>query len=196
MNTSFNLHKLNPWNWFKHEENQQASIPVKRETAEPTAPASYPRSYPGTLSPLFRLHQQMDQLFEDAFRGFGMPARLDNTSWLNGSGFMPSLDIASEDDTYTVTVEVPGLSDKDINVELNNDVLTIKGNKKEESENRDKHFYRLERHYGEFQRVLALPADAQANDIRAEMKHGVLSIVIPRKPEDQSNVKRIAINNH
>lgn len=191
MNTNFNLQKLNPWNWFKHEENQQANIPVKRETAE--TPVTYTGGY---QSPLLKLHQQLDQLFEEAFRGFGLPARLDNASWLSGSTFMPSLDIASEDDKYTVTVEVPGLSDKDINVELNNDVLTIKGNKKEESENRDKHFYRFERHYGEFQRVLALPADAQANDIRAEMKHGVLSIVIPRKPEDKSNVKRIAINNH
>ncbi len=197
MNTSFNLQKFNPWNWFKHEENQQAGgdrIPVKRTGGEPAAtPAPYGGVY---QSPLLRLHQQLDQMFDEAFRGFGSPTRLDSAGWPGGSGFMPSLDIASEDEKYTVTVEVPGLSEKDVNIELKNDTLTIRGNKKEESENRDKHFYRFERHYGEFQRVLALPADAQANDIRAEMKQGILTIVIPRKPEDRSDVKQITINSH
>ena len=197
MNTHFNLQKLNPWNWFKHEEDNSSSrshIPVKRNRSESGAVLPYVDSY---NRPLSRLHQQMDELFDEAFRSFGFPkSQFGDLSRLAETTFTPTLNIASEDDKYTLTVEVPGMKEEDIEVELNGDMLTIRGNKREEVENKDRHFYRIERHYGEFQRVLSLPSDTSSGDIQAEMKNGLLTITVPRRPEEKSNVKKITINKH
>jgi HSP20 family protein len=73
-------------------------------------------------------------------------------------------------------------------------VLLIKGNKQQEQEEKDKHYYRIERRYGAFERVLAIPDDGNADEISATMKHGVLTVKIPRKELPDSSVKRIAIS--
>jgi len=190
MNTQSTLQKLNPWNWFKHEEPDSTAntqIPVTRNEAA--------RSYTGVDSPLLGLHRQIDKLFEDTFKGAGFGGD-SLPSFFEGSGdinFRPSLNLASEDERYTLTLEAPGMTDKDITVEINDDVLTIRGNKLEEKEDKEKHFYRMERRYGSFQRVLALPADVQVSDIRASMKNGLLTLLLPRNMNAETTTKKIPI---
>jgi HSP20 family protein len=189
-----NLKKLIPWNWFKHEEGrgQQEVIPVQKEQSSSMPVAT-------GLSPMLQLHREIDRLFEQAFAGFGrMPSLFsDSAHWLNSwqqGMFQPQIDIAGDDEAYNIKLEVPGLTKDDIKVEVRDDLLVISGEKKDESESRDKHYYRVERSYGQFQRTLNLPQDANVDDMRASLKDGVLSLYIPRKEVENDSAKRIEIN--
>lgn len=191
MNTNMNLQKLNPWNWFKHEEPSSGSktqIPVKRSELPPT-PTAFD-------SPLSELHRNIDRLFDDAFKSFGAPGQelSQFMNWPSETDFKPSLNLVSEDEKYVLTLEAPGMTQDDLSIEVKDDVLMIKGNKVEEKEDKDKHFYRMERRFGSFQRVLALPSDVQVNDIQASMKNGVLSVNIPRNPQVDTDAKKIPIS--
>lgn len=183
---------LIPWDWFKHEEksrDDQTTIPVKQ--------GEIANSY-RNANPVMQLHDEIDRIFNDTLYRFGMPSlrsRLFEPASLMGDDFFkPSLNVSSTDNNYVISVEIPGMNEKDVSVELNKDTLIIKGEKKEEQEEKDGHFYRTERHFGSFQRVLSLPEDADAETIDAKMKDGVLTLHIQRKPIDVSEVKKIAIN--
>jgi len=180
--------KLAPWNWFKKEEEHEgSSLPVKRQ--DQALPARYSH-------PMFQLHNEIDRLFEDVFRGFGFPSlgidgsfpRLAQTDWLK-----PTLDIGVTDKEYTISVELPGMDQKDIQLELVNDTLMIKGEKKQDKEEQDKNFYRIERSYGSFQRVLSVPEDADRDRINAVYKNGVMKITLPREVLPQKGAKQIEI---
>lgn len=188
-----NLQQLNPWNWFKHEENNRlGTIPVKRDANEPEHKPEVRR---GQL-PMLHLHREIDRLFDQALRGFGMPSL--NTGWLddefNRVGFEARLNVASDDKSYHISLEAPGLTEKDISLELSQGVLTIRGEKQEETESNDRHYYRIERSYGSFQRVLSLPDDCNQEGINATMKNGLLEISLPRNAVPPSTAKRIPIN--
>ncbi len=187
-----NLQKLNPWNWFKHEEPQKeeaATVPVKREDYSGGSQLAAP--------PIQQLHQEINRLFDEAFRNFGLSPLSRSPLWSaaeSATPFYASLNIASDDEQYTITLEAPGLEQKDITIELRERVLVIKGNKQEESEDKDKQFYRIERRYGSFERVLSLPDDADVDGISASMKSGLLTVRIPRLEAAGSNVKQITID--
>jgi len=189
-----NLHQLNPWNWFSHEQSKTAAtVPVKRSEGS----GSIPAVTAGDQFPMLRLHQEIDRLFEDAFRGFGLPSlggKLFDDNVFARSGFEAKLNIASDDKNYHISLEAPGLTDKDITLEVNKGVLSIRGEKNEEHENKDKHFYRMERSYGSFQRLLSLPEDCDEKEISAHMKNGVLDILVPRKAVSRADTKHIPIN--
>ena len=188
------LHKLYPWNWFKHEEPEKAKhevIPVKSDS-QSLSPVSH-------INNLNQLHREIDRLFDDAFRGFGLPDR-SRAEFLNQffsddltPAFKASINISSDDKQYTITLEVPGLSQDDVSIELKDRVLVIKGSKQEEQEDKDKHYYRRECRYGAFERVLAVPDDANVDNIQADMNKGLLTINIPRTEADKSDVKKISI---
>lgn len=188
-----NLSKLNPWNWFKHEE-AGTRIPVKRAVHEPTMPAASR----DVMHPVLQLHQQIDRLFDDAFRNFGMPSfrspLFEPPAWPGEAAFRPNLNVSSDDKNYQITLETPGMSASDLSIEVAGDVLTIQGQKQEEKENKDRHFYRIERSYGSFQRTLALPEDSDSDAIQAKLKDGVLELTIPRKSIPEHQVKKIPIN--
>ncbi len=188
-----NLQKLNPWNWFKHEEQgskeQGVTVPVKK--------SEYDRQL-AVQNPLMQFHQEIDRMFEDAFRSFGFPALNSEMpkpgTWLQQlQTFNPELNISSDDKEYTITLEAAGLEDKDISINIDDRCLIIQGNKEEESENKEKSFYRIERRYGSFQRVLALPDDADDESIKASMKNGLLTIHIPRRDASGKRTRAIAI---
>jgi HSP20 family protein len=179
--------KLKPWNWFKKEEEEQPrNLPVRRTSAE----------FPGPLS---NFHEEVDRLFDDAFRRFGMPSILRNDVWPRWPEvppptlMRPNIDVSAGKDEYVVTAEVPGIEEKDVTLELCNNALTIKGEKQQEQEAKDRDYYRSERTYGSFQRVLSLPEDAEQSGISAKFKNGVLTVRIPRKPEETLDVKLIDI---
>lgn len=191
-----NLEKLNPWNWFKHEEGAEKtnSIPVTRDQAPGIA---------GDLSagsPLLGLHREMDRLFDDAFRSFGMPSLRQGIPGLYSSDssmsqfFRPQIDVSGDESRYEIALDVPDMSESDISIDVHGDVLTIKGHKEQREENKDKQYYRVERSYGSFQRTLSLPDDANADEIKAELKKGVLRLEIPRRQLAEKDVKRIPIS--
>jgi len=192
-----NIEKIHPWNWFKHEAGErggQKQLPVARDEAGALATVSNPNS-------LLRLHSEMDRLFDDVFNSFGMPAfrsafpsqRLHSA--LPAGAFIPQVDIAGDEKQYEITLDVPGLSESDLSVDIKGDVLLIKGQKEEKSEeSKDKQFYRVERSYGSFQRTLSLPDDAIAEEIKASIKDGVLKLEIPRRELVNEDVKRINIS--
>ena len=173
------IKKLNPWNWFSHEEEQARNVPVRQGDRQ-------------HYSPLAQLHRDIDLMFGNVFPGIGWGRMLDIDDGL----LRPNVDVASTDKEYTITVEVPGVDEKDVKLELTHDgQLIIRGEKKQEKEQKDKNFYRSERSYGSFQRTLSLPEDAAKDVIDASFKNGVLTITCPRKAIAQTPTKRIEIKN-
>jgi HSP20 family protein len=195
-----NLQKLKPWNWFKHENNaadNATQIPLQREDASRTPLSPWRQR---EQHPILQLHQQIDRLFDDAFSGFGMPSLRVSPAQQDWPGtglvnaYRPQIDVSGDDRQYEVTLDVPGLSENDLSIELKGDMLIVRGQKEETNERKDKQFYCVERSYGAFQRTLSLPTDANADDIQARLKDGVLTLVIPRSQAEQADVKRIDIS--
>jgi HSP20 family protein len=140
--------------------------------------------------PILSLHRGVNRLFDDVFRGFGAGL----PSFGNGSAFgagWPSVEIAEADKEIKVTAEVPGLEEKDIEVLLNDGVLTLKGEKRSESEDKDRQF--SERYYGRFERRIPLGVEVDENKVDARFRNGVLTVTMPKTEKAQSQVKRIAI---
>jgi len=170
---------LTPWNWFKKEEEHtpktSTTLPISREY------------------PLGRLHQEIDHLFDNFFRRSSLPSlqRGDDT-WMGGL-MLPRVDIAEEKNTYTITVEVPGVEEKDIDLTIADGTLTIRGEKRYEKEDHDRQYHRVERSYGHFQRVISLPTDAREDAIEAKFKNGILTLTIPKTQQAQSTGRKIPI---
>ena len=190
------IKKFAPWNWFKKEDEETGgNVPVVQSTE--MQPLYSERR---AVHPIAQLHREVDRLFEDAFRGFGLPSLSRPPLWdpMHRNDFMPafkaSVDVASDDEQYTISLEAPGLEQKDLSIELKDRALIIKGDKQQEQEDSDKHYYRIERRYGAFERVLALPDDADSNSIHATMDKGLLKITIPRVKAVESKAKTIEIN--
>jgi len=135
-----------------------------------------------------QLHREMNQLFDDVWRGFDVP-----DAGAAGHRLQPKIDVAETDKEIEVTVELPGLDEKDVEVTLADGVLTLKGEKKSERKEEGKGFYLSERSYGSFQRSVALPESVDADKVSAAFNKGVLTVKAPKLPEVQSNVKKIAI---
>ena len=109
--------------------------------------------------------------------GFGMePFWRGEVAW---GGAAPVVDVVEKDKEYEITAELPGLDEKNIEVKLSDDVLTIKGEKKEEKEEKQKDYYLSERRYGSFQRSFRLPDGVDAEKIEARFKNGVLTLSLP-----------------
>ena len=142
--------------------------------------------------PFYAFRQEMDRLFDDFFgSGFGLtPLR---RGFMGGFGeFNPQVDVTENDKEVKVIAELPGLADKDVEVSLSNDVLTISGEKKSEKEDKGESYYRMERSYGSFHRSVQLPAEVDANKVEATFKNGVLNITLPKTTTAQ-NRKKITI---
>ena len=187
---TMSIKKWNPWNWFKKEEEDAGNaVAVQRSGA----------GRPGDLfsHSMAPYHRELDRLFDQAFRGFGLPLFGSNRPMLqreNGGNLKPTLDLGATDNAYTVTVEIPGVDENDIKLEIVNDTLNIQGEKKQETKEEGKNFYRVERSYGSFRRVLSLPEDADQNGVSATFKKGVLTVTMPRKALPQAGVKQIAVS--
>lgn len=143
----------------------------------------------GELDPFEALHRQIDRAFDDVWRGFDLApfgARF-------GFGEMsPSLDVSETETEIHVSAELPGLDEKDIEVELADDRLTIKGEKKQEKEEKKKNYFLQERTYGSFQRTVQLPAGVDAGKTKASFDKGVLTVTVP-KTAAARKVKKVAI---
>lgn len=106
---------------------------------------------------------------------------------------MPAIDIVEKDKAFEVTAELPGLDAKNIDLQLSDNVLTIKGEKQEEKEERTKDRHVTERRYGSFHRSLQVPSSVDAEKIEANFKNGVLTVTLPKSPEAQKKQKTIPV---
>lgn len=107
--------------------------------------------------------------------------------------FLPNVDVDEDEKEVHVRAELPGLSDKDLDLSLHGNELVIKGQKKEEQEKKDKGYFRHECRYGSFSRSIELPSEVDESKAQAEFKDGVLTIKLPKKPEEEAEAKRIKI---
>lgn len=141
------------------------------------------------IEPFNRLRTEVDRLFE------GFPARLPafQLGKLGTALGFPAVEMKETDKAFKLSVEVPGVEAKDVDVTVDNGALVIKGEKKEEREEKEKGYYYSERSYGSFERRIELPPSADAEKIKAKAKDGVLQITIPKSPEAEKNTRRIAI---
>jgi len=122
------------------------------------------------------LRREMDKLWDRSL-GETPFARTFSESWL------PSVDISETKDNFVVKAELPGLEAKDVNVSISGDILTIKGEKKAEEEEKDEHYHCVERYSGSFQRVFQLPSGVKADKIKATFDKGVLKVTLPKVEE-------------
>jgi HSP20 family protein len=143
----------------------------------------------GERDPFLSLHRQVNRLFDDVFRDFG--SGLQSSSLFSANdGHWPSVEISDGEKEVRVTAEVPGMEENDIEVLLDDGVLTLQGEKRSESENKDKQF--SERFYG-FERRIPLRYEVEEDKVDARFKNGVLTITLPKTAKAQSQAKRIAI---
>ena len=140
------------------------------------------------INSLITMQNELDQMFESFFnRPFGI-ANFGDFQPL----FSPKVDIAETDKEIIITVDLPGLEADDVEISFVNRVLSIRGEKKSEKEEKSQHFHRKERSYGTFRRNISLPAEVDDDRIEAIFKNGVLKISAPKTAT--SSAKRIAIH--
>jgi len=131
-----------------------------------------------------------DSIFDDLFNElYSLP-----TSFLSKSGMdlSPRIDISETDGEYKIEAELPGINQKEIDVKIDNNILTIKGKKEDVKEEKEKNYHLRERYYGAFQRSISLPNNIEPEKIKARFENGVLNISVPKS--DKRTPKKIEIS--
>jgi HSP20 family protein len=161
------------------EKNMRRLIPWSRGNA-------IPATYEEPMSPFLTLHREMNRLFDDAFRSFDVPSVFGSQhSW-------PKIEVSEGETETRITAELPGMDEKDVEILLADGVVTIRGEKKSEVEDKDRQF--SERFYGRFERRIPVGGDVDQEQVTASFKNGVLSVAVPRPASAQARAKRIPIN--
>jgi HSP20 family protein len=174
------------------------TVTVKRdkdESKRDTAPAAVPSRSEAQWPSFTGMRGEVERLFDQFARSMipswrrspeiGAPLNFETAF---GFG-IPAVEVVEKDKEFQLTAELPGMEARDVEISVSGDVLTIKGEKKEEKETKEKSYYLSERRYGSFQRSFQLPGGADAGKISAKMEKGVLSISMP-KSKDALNQKR------
>ena len=140
--------------------------------------------------PLHAMAQDLNHFFE------GFPIDGDWASWHVGESdslFSPSINIEDDGDVIRVTSELPGMTEKNIEVELSDNTLILRGKKESEAEEEKKNYYRKECSYGAFHRVIPLPCDVNPEKVQAKFDNGLLKIDLPKSEKAKEHTKKIAI---
>ena len=135
---------------------------------------------------LSMLQDRMNRLFEDTNRGWRPEEAASTTSW------SPAVDIFETENEIIVQAELPGVERKDVSLQLEHNVLTLKGERRFEKETKQENYHRIERAYGGFSRAFSIPAIVDDEKIHADYKDGILKILLPKK--DQVKAKQIKIS--
>jgi HSP20 family protein len=140
---------------------------------------------------------EMDRLFDRFGSGFGLPSlrRMFDTepAWRSSFSFStPAIDMSEDEKAYKISAELPGIDAKDIDVSVSGDMLVLKGEKRQDKEEKGKNYHFSERAYGSFQRAFELPG-SDRNKIAADFSKGVLTITLPKTTEAQKPVKKIEV---
>lgn len=159
--------ELMPW-------NRSRRLPVQRvDTLQ------------GGRDPFVSLYHEMNRLFDDVWNGFGLVSSDYNHP------ATPSVDLVETEEDFRLSVELPGVDGKDVEVLLTDEALTIRGEKKMEDEDRERRF--SERFYGRFERRISLPDEVEADKVEASFRNGVLTVKLPRSVKAQEKVRRIPL---
>ncbi len=145
------------------------------------------RSSENSLSPFFTLRREMDRLFEDAFRGFGL-----GSFGAGASPGWPHVEVIDREKEVRVTAELPGLEEKDVEIRVEDNMLVLRGEKRTEFEDNERHY--SERYYGRFERQVALPAEIDDERANATFRDGVLTVTLPKTERARQQTKRIPIS--
>ncbi|THH36891.1 Hsp20/alpha crystallin family protein [Aliishimia ponticola] len=151
-------------------------------------PTSWLQHKDGNSEPLVSLRKQVDSLFDDFDRGF----------WARSADFAVRSNISETDKEVCITAELPGMTEDDIDVSVAGNRITVKGQKKSETEERKdeegRQFLQVERMSGAFQRSIALPFDIDGDAVTAKVKDGVLTVTVPKPAEVAQNTKKIEVS--
>lgn len=167
------MRELVPWKWgrLRREDHGQPVDVLRRE--------------------MDAFQRHMDRLFEDLTGqrgfGFGFPE-----AWA-GENLVPRLDHSEDDKAFYVSVELPGMSEEDVELTLADGMLKIRGEKRATEESKEKDFYRCERSYGAFNRLIEIPGEVDEDRIEANFSKGVLNITLPKSAEARDKVHRIDV---
>jgi HSP20 family protein len=177
-------------------DQRVTKLPVKTEEKKSEEKAGALQAW----QPFASLRREVDRLFEDFDHGFwSAPFRRSafdiEPFWQREFAFSgaPAIDIVEKDKAYEMTAELPGLDEKNIEVKLSNGDLMIKGEKKEDKEEKKKDYYLRERKFGFFERSFRLPEGVDPEKIEASFKKGVLTVTLPKRPEAQKPAKKIEV---
>jgi HSP20 family protein len=147
--------------------------------------------FPG--DPFLSLHREMNRLFDDVFRGTALPTASGSQGQGDVGNFVnASMNVSETDKEIRITAELPGVTEQDIDVSLDDDVLTIRGEKKFERKDDKENFHFVERSYGTFQRSLRLPYAVDSEQVQASFENGVLTVTLP-KTGRQERSRRIQV---
>ena len=164
-------------------------VEVTKTTPAPAAPDAWRN-----------LRTEMDRLFDRFANGWGVPSFRRMFDWEPATRFestlsmpTPAVDITEADGAYKVSAELPGMSEKDIQVEMSGDTLTLRGEKREEKEQKEKNFHLSERSYGSFQRSFYVPDGVDRDNVTAEFTKGVLTVTMPKTTKAVEQQKKIEV---
>ena len=168
----------------------ETKLPITKKPNEPALLGE-------TWRPFEALRKEVDRLFDDFGddfwrRPFRSLAGLEK-GWTQKFVAAPAVDIAETDKAYEITAELPGIDQKNIEVNVANGGITIKAEKKEETEEKKKDYYVSERRYGSFQRSFSVPEGIDGEKIEAMFKNGVLTVTLPKTPEAQKKETKIEV---
>jgi HSP20 family protein len=164
---------------------------TKKEVTPKTTPGTQIETRHEWEHPFAAFQREMNRLFENFFGGSDLP------SWRplekRVTTFTPRVDVSETDKEIRVSAELPGMDEKDIDVSLTRDTLTIRGEKKEEKEEKGKDFYRMERSYGSFSRSVPLPVEVETDKVAASFEKGVLNVTLPKSPKAIQETKKVSV---
>jgi HSP20 family protein len=170
--------------------NPQAKSPA------PSAPGATPAER--ERHPLETLRRSVDRLFEDFDHGF--PRSFFTRPWLDFEGFggrawlaAPAVDVIERDRDYQIIAEVPGMEQSHLDVQIANGILAIRGEKKEEKQENQKHAHLSERRFGSFERLFRIPEGVDRDKIDAHFKAGVLTVTLPKTAEAREKERKISV---
>lgn len=142
-------------------------------------------------NPMTTFQKEINHLFGRFFDEFPTPWG-ETGLWKEGT-FTPKVNVSETDKEIQITAELPGMDEKDVEVSLENDVLRIRGEKKQEKEEKGKNYHRIEHSYGSFERAIPLPSEILADKVNASFKKGVLSITMPKSEKALEKSRKIEI---
>ena len=145
-----------------------------------------PSTRPESLSPVVSLHREVNRLFDDVFRGF------ENAPFSGGRNAWPSVDVEESEKEYRITAEMPGMEERDVEVLLQDGMLTLRGEKKVEKDSGNRTL--SERYYGRFERQIAIDRDIDEGAVTATFRNGILTVTMPKSAQAIERTKRIPVN--
>jgi HSP20 family protein len=175
---------------------RRKSAEEKRDESKEASLAARSSSRPESLWPMAPMGSWMREMFDDPFFSEPLGGFDKMDRWFGDfapSRFTPRVDVTDEDDALKITAELPGMSKDDLDLTLENGLVTIRGEKRHEDESREHGVYRSERYYGSFTRAVPLPEDVDQEKADAAFDKGVLTIHFPKRAAAETSGKRIAI---